>query len=166
VLVGDGPARPALERRLTGRPVHFTGFLRGAALATAYASADLFAFPSDTETFGQVIQEAMASGLPVVAARAGGAIDLVRDGVNGALFTAGSAADFAKQIRALTANPALSNEFGLAGRVAAERCSWGQVMDELLGQYQRVLRRQALPWHRRLVPGVRQSQRRSVGPFS
>ena len=146
--------------------MYFTGFLRGEALATAYASADLLAFPSDTETFGQVIQEAMAAGLPVVATRAGGAIDLVREGVSGVLFTPGSAADLVRQIRALTANPALCSAFGLAGRVAAERCSWGQVMDDLLGQYQRVLRRQALPWHRRLVPAVRPSQRRSVGPFS
>jgi phosphatidylinositol alpha 1,6-mannosyltransferase len=145
VLVGDGPARPALERRLAGRPVHFTGFLRGQALATAYASADVFAFPSDTETFGQVIQEAMASGLPVVAARAGGAPDLVRDGVNGVCFTPGSAAELRARLRPLIADTPRRAAMGQAGRAAAERCSWSVVMDELLAQYRRVLRWQARP---------------------
>src|SRR4029078_2826194 len=60
VLVGDGPAREGLERSLAGRAVTFTGYLTGEALATAYASADVLAFPSLTETFGQVVQEAMA----------------------------------------------------------------------------------------------------------
>jgi phosphatidylinositol alpha 1,6-mannosyltransferase len=100
-LVGDGPARPALERRFAGRPVHFAGFLRDEALVTAYASADLFVFPSDTETFGQVIQEAMAAGLPVVAARAGGALDLVRERVTGALFAPGSVVELTAQMRTL-----------------------------------------------------------------
>src|SRR5262249_52819858 len=67
VLGGNGPARGDLERSLAGLSVTFTGYLRGEALAEAYASADVFAFPSCTETFGQVVQEAMASGLPVVA---------------------------------------------------------------------------------------------------
>jgi phosphatidylinositol alpha 1,6-mannosyltransferase len=148
VLVGDGPARPALERQLAGRPAHFTGFLRGEALATAYASADMFVFPSDTETFGQVIQEAMASGLPVVAARAGGALDLVRDQVTGALFTPGSGADLRVHIQALVRAPQQRAALGQAGRTAAERCSWASVMDELLDQYQRVLRRRSRPWLR------------------
>ncbi|GAB4191085.1 MAG: glycosyltransferase family 1 protein [Roseiflexaceae bacterium] len=140
VCVGDGPARPALERRLAGGAAHFTGFLRGQDLATAYASADLFAFPSDTETFGQVIQEAMASGLPVVAARAGGAIDIVRAGQTGALFTPGDAADLRAQIRRLAEDPARRAELGRAGRAAAERSSWSSVMDELLEHYGRVRR--------------------------
>jgi glycosyltransferase involved in cell wall biosynthesis len=158
VLVGDGPARPDLERRLAGRPVQFTGFLSGEALSIAYASADLFVFPSDTETFGQVIQEAMASGLPVVAARAGGALDLVRDGVSGALFTPGSAAELRMQLRAMVADAPRRAAQGQAGRVAAERCSWSAVMDELLNQYQRVLRWPARPRPHRQVPrALRQS---------
>lgn len=140
VCVGDGPARPALERRLAGRAAHFTGFLSGQDLATAYASADLFAFPSDTETFGQVIQEAMASGLPVVAARAGGAIDLVRPGQTGALFAPGDVADLRTQIRRLADDPARRAELGRAGRAAAEHSSWSSVMDELLQHYSRVCR--------------------------
>lgn len=141
VLVGDGPARPALEQRLGGGRAHFTGYLRGDDLATAYASSDLFLFPSDTETFGQVIQEAMASGLPVVAARAGGAIDLVGDGETGALFTPGSAADLRAQATRLLSNAEYRAALGAAGRAAAERRSWEHVMHELLGHYGRALRR-------------------------
>ncbi len=140
VLVGDGPARPALERTLAGAPVHFAGYQRGAALATAYASADMFVFPSDTETFGQVIQEAMASALPVVAARAGGALDLVHAGVTGELFTPGSAGDLRTQIRTLIQDPARRVAMGHAARAAAERRSWSNVMDELLDHYQYVQR--------------------------
>lgn len=141
VLVGDGPARPALERRLAGAPAHFAGYLSGDELATAYASADLFAFPSDTETFGQVIQEAMASGLPVVAARAGGAIDLVRDGATGALFTPGSAPELAGRARELLGAPARAAAMGEAGRAAAERRSWSRVMGQLVGHYEQAARR-------------------------
>jgi glycosyltransferase involved in cell wall biosynthesis len=144
VLVGDGPARPALERRLSGARAHFTGYLRGDELATAYASADMFVFPSDTETFGQVLQEAMASGLPVVAARAGGAIDLVRDGMTGALFQPGNATELRAQIFRLVNAPAQRATMGSAGRAAAEQRSWGRVMDELLGHYQTTLHRQYL----------------------
>ncbi|WP_129633622.1 glycosyltransferase family 4 protein [Candidatus Oscillochloris fontis] len=136
VLVGDGPARPILEQRLAGAPAHFCGYLRGEALATAYASADLFVFPSDTETFGQVIQEAMASALPVVAAQAGGAIDLVRDGTTGALFQPGNPVELRQQIMRLLEHPAQCAAMGAAGRHAAERRSWSHVMDELLGHYQ------------------------------
>lgn len=141
VLVGDGPARPWLEQRLGSARAHFTGYLRGDELATAYASADLFAFPSDTETFGQVIQEAMASGLPVVAARAGGAIDLVRDGVTGALFQPGNTADLLRQAQWLLNTPEQLVSMRAAGRAAAERRSWSYVMDELLGHYQVAQRR-------------------------
>jgi len=143
VFVGDGPARSALEQRL-GSNAHFTGYLRGADLSTAYASSDLFVFPSDTETFGQVIQEAMASGLPVVAARAGGAIDMVRDGITGTLFTPGSAAELRAQTLRLVRAPEQCAALGAAGRAAAERRSWGRVMDELLGHYQITLHRQSL----------------------
>jgi glycosyltransferase involved in cell wall biosynthesis len=145
VLVGDGPARSQLEQRLAGAPVYFTGYLQGEALSTAYAGADAFVFPSDTETFGQVIQEAMASGLPVVAARAGGAIDLVREGVTGAFFTPGNVDELCGQVRSVLANPSHLAAMGFAGRAAAERRSWSHVMDELLDHYRRALRRRTLP---------------------
>lgn len=83
-VVGDGPRRAHLERQ-AGPGVTFTGFLHGEALAETYASADLFVFASYTETFGNVLQEAMASGLPVVAVRAPGPSQIVRHGVTGLL---------------------------------------------------------------------------------
>jgi phosphatidylinositol alpha 1,6-mannosyltransferase len=83
LVVGDGPERESLERRLPG--ALFEGFLVGEALAQAYASADVFLFPSDTETFGSVTLEAMASGLPTVCADATGSRSLVEPGVTGAL---------------------------------------------------------------------------------
>jgi glycosyltransferase involved in cell wall biosynthesis len=138
VFVGDGPFRPELERRSAGLPVHFTGYLKGQELATAYASADAFVFPSDTDTFGQVIQEAMASGLPVVGARSGGTLDLVRDDQTGRLFAPGVATDLRSRLRELMADPALRAEMGRAGREAAERRSWPRVMGELMEHYERV----------------------------
>lgn len=85
-LVGDGPNRLALEQHFAGTPTNFVGYLGGKELASAYASADAFIFPSRTETLGLVLLEAMAAGCPVVAARSGGIPDIVTDGVNGYLF--------------------------------------------------------------------------------
>ena len=87
VVVGDGPAGPSLQRRL--QQTVFTGRLEGAELATAYASADLFLFPSETETFGNVVLEAMASGLAAVCADATGSRDLQVPGVTGYLVAPG-----------------------------------------------------------------------------
>src|SRR5262249_12681359 len=132
---------PILERTYAGLPVVFTGYLRGEALATAYASADLFVCPSDSETFGQVIQEAMACGLPVVAARAGGALDLVHEGVTGTFFSAGSAGDLYSRLCELLAAPDHLAMLGQNGRVAAEQRSCGQILDQLMLQYQVAHRR-------------------------
>jgi glycosyltransferase involved in cell wall biosynthesis len=85
-LVGDGPHRHELEQLFDGLPATFTGTLHGQDLAAAYASADVFAFPSDTDTFGNVVLEAMACGLPIVACTCGGQVDLVDEGRNGLLF--------------------------------------------------------------------------------
>ena len=144
VLVGDGPARPTLEREFAGLPVHFCGFLKNEALATAYASADIFVFPSDTETFGQVVQEAMASGLPVVAARAGGVVDIVRADLSGKLFTPGSGESLQRNLANLLAQPERTKAMGRAGRALAEQRSWPSVMNQLTNHYDRVIRR----WHR------------------
>ena len=89
----DGPARAKLERDLRGSAAQFLGFLRGEELAAAFASADVFVMPSTTETLGFVVLEAMSSGLPVVAARAGGIPDLVEDGENGILYDPAEPAD-------------------------------------------------------------------------
>src|SRR5581483_7423346 len=86
VIVGNGPAYAEVQQELQDVPVTFTGYLSGEALATAYASADIFAFPSYTETFGQVVLEAMASGLPIVGLLSDGVCDLVEDGYTGLLL--------------------------------------------------------------------------------
>jgi glycosyltransferase involved in cell wall biosynthesis len=85
-LVGDGPNREALEKHFAGTFTNFVGYLRGKELASAYACADAFIFPSRTETLGLVLLEAMAAGCPVVAARSGGIPDIVTDSENGYLF--------------------------------------------------------------------------------
>ena len=89
-IVGDGPMRPALEHMFAGLPVCFTGYLTGADLADAYAAADVFVFPAHNETFDNAVAEAMASGLPVVAARSGGVEEQVVPDVTGLLFAAES----------------------------------------------------------------------------
>ncbi|MGQ9482908.1 MAG: glycosyltransferase family 4 protein [Chloroflexus sp.] len=140
VIVGDGPFRSELQRRCAGLPVHFTGYLKGDDLATAYASADVFVFPSDTDTFGQVVQEAMASALPVVAARAGGALDLIHHGQNGYLFTPGVVSDLRSRLREVLAGDERRLAQGSVGRAIAEQRSWPRVMQELMGYYAQVLR--------------------------
>jgi phosphatidylinositol alpha 1,6-mannosyltransferase len=85
-LVGDGPSTPQVKKALRGMPVHYLGELSGPALDAAYASFDLFLHTGTEETFGQTLQEAHASGLPVVAPRSGGPIDLVDSGFDGYLF--------------------------------------------------------------------------------
>ncbi|WP_158736358.1 glycosyltransferase family 1 protein [Alteribacillus sp. YIM 98480] len=85
-IVGDGPHRRTLESYFQGTPTVFTGFLHGEELAKAYASSDIFVFPSRTETLGLVILEAMASGLPIVVANSGPTAEQVLDGENGMLY--------------------------------------------------------------------------------
>lgn len=140
IIVGDGPARAELQHLMADLPAHFTGYLRGERLATAYASADVFMFPSDTETFGQVVQEAMASGLPVVGARGGGTLDLVQAGRTGLLFQPGAGDDLRAQLRVLLADANTRGTMGQAGRAHAELHSWPVVMDELMSYYRRALR--------------------------
>lgn len=135
-LVGDGPARKDLEVALQGYPVTFTGYLQDEALATAYASADVFAFPSRTETFGQVVQEAMASGLPIISFEAEGVRDLVRDGETGLLARDHSTRAFTEALRgALNAMP-LCAALGAQARSFAATRTWEGVMDQLIAVYE------------------------------
>ena len=138
-LVGDGPARAKLERRFAGRPVQFLGFLRGEELAAAFASADLFVMPSTTETLGFVVLEAMSSGLPVVAARAGGIPDLVEDGVNGLLYDPAEPASAAKAVAELLAHPGRRLDLAEQARRSAEQCSWQQETRQLVDEYRKAI---------------------------
>jgi glycosyltransferase involved in cell wall biosynthesis len=139
VVVGDGPARGDLEQALHGLSVTFTGYLQGEALAEAYASSDLFVFPSRTETFGQVVLEAMASGLAVLGFDADGVRDLVRDGETGRLAPDGEEATFVRLLSTLMDAPQVRSQMGLRARAAAEQRSWSGVMDDLLLDYERIV---------------------------
>ena len=112
VIVGDGPYRQEMEARLKGYPAFFTGYLAGEELQDGYASADLFVFPSATDTFGNVILEAQSSGLPVIVSDAGGPKELMVDGETGMVFSAGSGAELAAAIRHFLNNRAILAEMG------------------------------------------------------
>ncbi len=133
-LVGDGPHRRVLERQFEGLPVFMAGFLHGDELAAAFASSDIFVMPSRTETLGLVVLEAMASGIPAVAARAGGIPEMIDDGVNGFLFD--DEAQAAEAVQRLVADPARCEAAGQAAREAAMDRSWKMATCRLLDHYQ------------------------------
>ncbi|MBX3099138.1 MAG: glycosyltransferase family 1 protein [Salinibacterium sp.] len=145
VLVGDGPSRPLLTRELAGMPVTMLGALGGAELAAAYASFDIFLHTGTEETFGQTVQEAHASGIPVVAPRAGGPIDLVDHGVNGYLYTPGDDAQLRAFVEGLTIDLEARARMGEAGRRAVLGRSWEGVCSQLVGHYETAIARRAAP---------------------
>jgi sulfoquinovosyltransferase len=117
-FIGDGPYRADLEQMFQGMNVTFTGMLQGEELSQAYASADVFITPSESETLGFVVLEAMACGVSVVAARAGGIPDIVnQDGETGFLYTPGDLDDCVKKLRALLESSELREKVGSAGKV-------------------------------------------------
>lgn len=134
-LVGNGPALPELRAR-AGEGVVFTGYRTGMELAAHYASADVFVFPSDTETFGQVVTEAHASGLPAVVPDRGGVTDIVVPGRSGRRFRPGDAASFAAAIVDLVHDAALRSDMGRVARADAEQRSWEAVGTGLIGRYE------------------------------
>lgn len=133
-IVGDGAVRGELEKQFEGTGTVFTGYMYGDDLATAYASADLFVFPGPTETFGQVVQEAMASGLPGIIINKGGITDLITPGFNGYHCTA-SAQEFADAARTLRDDPELRLQMSKNSRAAAERRPWTAIMAQLERYY-------------------------------
>ena len=135
VLVGDGPARQSLERAFGDLPVTFMGYLRGERLSQAYASADIFVFPSRLETFGLVVIEAMAAGLPVVAARVGGVSDVLREGETGYTFASGDTGALTAGIRKIASNRDNMRCMGAQARAYAETQSWDAIMDEVIALY-------------------------------
>jgi glycosyltransferase involved in cell wall biosynthesis len=137
LVIGEGPARPWFEQRVPGAV--FVGHQEGPNLARALASADLLFNPSITEAFGNVTLEAMACGLPVVAAVATGATSLVSDGVTGMLVEPGDSAGFASAIAAYAASPELRQKHGEAGLEFAKSQDWDNINAAVLRLYQRVL---------------------------
>ncbi|MFI9772320.1 glycosyltransferase family 4 protein [Streptomyces sp. NPDC052415] len=137
VIVGDGPSRPGLEQTLPGAV--FLGRRTGDDLARIFASLDVFAHTGPFETFCQTVQEAMASGVPVVAPAVGGPLDLVAHGRTGLLFPAGDAGAVREAVRALQADPGLRTAYGSAARAMVEGRTWAAVGDQLIGHYAEVL---------------------------
>jgi phosphatidylinositol alpha 1,6-mannosyltransferase len=137
VIVGGGPAEGALRKALPDAV--FLGPRHGAQLARIYASLDVFVHSGPFETFGQTIQEAAASGLPVVAPAAGGPVDLIENGVNGYLVPPLDSQALTAATARLVADPQLRAEMGAAGREAILGRTWSAVCDELVAHYEAVL---------------------------
>ncbi len=145
VVVGEGPASLEMQQELAGLPVTFTGYLAGTELATAFASADVFAFPSRTETFGQVVLEAMASGLPVVGLVAEGVCDLVEHERTGLLLDDRRLTEdeqttgYRARLERLIQNPQQRAEMSNAALLEAQRRSWYEAMEQLVRGYKEVV---------------------------
>jgi glycosyltransferase involved in cell wall biosynthesis len=143
LVVGDGPARNEIEDRLP--ETVFTGYLRGDALSRAYASSDVFLFPSDTETFGNVTLEAMASGLPTVCADAVGSRDLVTDGTTGFLCPPGDANAFADAVQRLVTDAETRQDMAAAALERAQAFAWDAILARMNDYYDEVLAAHASP---------------------
>jgi len=137
VVVGDGPDRARLGRLLP--EAAFLGLLRGADLSAAYASLDVFVHTGRHETYCQSAQEALASGVPAVAPRAGGPLDVIAEGVDGLFYEPGSAADLTAAVMSLVDDPSRRHEMGSNARRAVLGRSWESVNDRLLASYRAVI---------------------------
>jgi len=141
LVIGEGPARLWFADRLPG--AIFTGERTGSELAVALASADVFLNPSVTESFGNVTLEAMACALPVVAAAASGATNLVQDGRTGTLATPFAIDEYADALCAYAADPDLRARHGAAGLAFAQTMDWDEINRAVLRTYTRVIKRRA-----------------------
>jgi glycosyltransferase involved in cell wall biosynthesis len=139
-IVGDGPDRKRLERIFKGTPTTFTGYLHGEELAEAYASGDLFVFTGAEETYGNVVVEAMASGLPVIAPNSGGVVDLVDNGKTGLLYPSENPKKLFNAVRKLVEEPELTKKMGKAGFKKSKTQSWEHSFEKLFEQYERAVR--------------------------
>jgi glycosyltransferase involved in cell wall biosynthesis len=139
-IVGDGPLRHSLERHFKSTATFFSGYLQGEALASAYASADLFVLPSETETLGLVLLEAMASGCPVVACRAGGVPDAVQDGVTGFLFEPSDTKGIVSTVKRALSSRCDLDAIRLRARQDVEQRSWEQATEQLREYYLETIR--------------------------
>jgi phosphatidylinositol alpha 1,6-mannosyltransferase len=137
LVVGDGPARTQLAKHLPNTV--FTGYLTGRELARAYASGDIFFFPSDTESFGNVTLEAMSSGLPAVVARAVGNMSLVDDGKTGYQVEASDEARFTECLLEIIESSELRNKMASLSRIKAQSYDWERILDQLVSYYDEIL---------------------------
>ncbi|RPI02291.1 MAG: glycosyltransferase family 1 protein [Ignavibacteriae bacterium] len=137
VIVGDGNARTEFEQMMPG--AHFLGYQTGVTLAESFASADIFVFPSTTETFGLVTLEAMASGLTPVAAKMGGAIEIIEEGTSGLHAKPLDSADLAHKVEWLLDHPNYSRTMGEQAHRRAQEYRWESILSRLFTTYEDVL---------------------------
>lgn len=137
VILGDGPMMPELRQQLP--EAYLPGFVYGDELARWYASADIFTFPSTTETFGNVILESFASGTPAIGATAGGVADIINDGIDGLLAQPKNPFDFADKIETLLKNPALIQQMGKRARETAAKYKWSTINRRLITSYRQLI---------------------------
>ncbi|MGO2606239.1 glycosyltransferase family 4 protein [Brachybacterium tyrofermentans] len=148
LIVGDGPDRDTLRREMPR--ASFAGFRTGADLAAHLASADLFIHPGELETFGQTIQEAMASGLPVIAPRRGGPVDLIAPSRTGWLYTPGMLDELREHTSDLLFDDAKRLAFGRAALDSVHQRTWPVLAEQLRGHYLA-----AIEQHQKLRPTAR-----------
>jgi glycosyltransferase involved in cell wall biosynthesis len=145
VVVGDGPALKEIQQEVADLPVTFTGYLKGEQLASAYTSADIFAFPSISETFGQVVLEAMACGLPVVGVLSEGVCDLVQNEQTGLMLDIQGLSEdeqvqgYVAHLQRLVHDAATRHAMGHTAYMEASQRSWSGAMDCLLRGYHEVI---------------------------
>jgi len=143
-LVGDGPHRNQLEKFFENTNTNFIGYLSGEELASAYASGDIFLFPSSTETLGLVLLEAMAAGCPVIGANKGGIPDIINDGINGCLYDPDQPDNGQKSLIEATKKILLNKDkkevMRKEARKEAERWDWNQATLQLQKYYSETLK--------------------------
>ena len=137
VIVGDGPMRPALQKQMP--KAVFAGFKSGPELSEYFASLDVFVHAGTDETFCQAVQEALASGVPVVAPAMGGPLDLVQHGVNGYLWTESTRGSLIGAVEELVHFPMKRERMAASARPSVEHRTWSTVMNELEGHYRSVV---------------------------
>jgi glycosyltransferase involved in cell wall biosynthesis len=137
LVIGEGPARPWFEQQLP--KAIFTGQLTGNDLARALASSDLFLNPSITEAFGNVTLEAMACGLPVIAAESTGATNIVRDRLTGTLVDGTEPEEFADALEAYSRDPDLRRRHGEAGLAIAKTMDWDSINATVIRAYKHAI---------------------------
>jgi glycosyltransferase involved in cell wall biosynthesis len=157
-VVGDGPQRAELQQRFPSDRTTFHGYLTGQQLASAYASVDAFAYASETETMGNVVLEAMASGVPVVAPRAGGIPSLVTHGTTGLLFSPGDVREAATLIRQILSRGDRRQSIVAAARQSACACDWKHAAQQVRQCYDETIAHHA-------AGAVSMARRRRMAPF-
>ncbi len=153
VVVGDGPSRTGLEQLLPN--ANFLGFRGGEELAEIVASFDLFVHPGENETFCQTVQEALASGVPVVATGRGGPLDLVRNSQTGWLYRPGDLDDLRARVIDLVGDDAKRRAFAEAARASVAHRTWARLGDQLLGHYRDAIGPGVIAGSARALPPVR-----------